>query len=166
LRKSFIVYSADTFILSEVGMFPRILGLCLALFLAPGARAETEFGTREEAMRLAELMISIIDAEGIEAAMTAMHSPDLPFLRTRMGVNLFQNHFVVADNREPEMVAADFARTADLTGVPVWPRISDAASRGEDVVLKWYHYDTQAHYDYHCYALAAGRDAATVMVCR
>lgn len=137
-----------------------------AMLAATGVQASDDFGTREEAKQLAETLIGIVNERGIEAAMEAVYDPDLPFLHSRMGVNLFQGSFVVADNREPEMVAADYTETADLTGALVWPRISAAAARGEDVVLKWYHYDTQAQYDYHCYALQARRDDGAVMICR
>jgi hypothetical protein len=83
-----------------------------------------------------------------------------------MGVNLFQGSIVIADNREPETVAADYSETADLTGAVVWPRIRDAGQVGDDAILTWYHYDTQEAYEYHCYSKRADRDEGLVMVCR
>lgn len=141
---------------------------CTASLLAASAAgaADGDFGTLEEARTLARAVIEIANDGGLEAVRAAMQDPRQPFVSSRMGINLFQTHFVVADNREPEMVASDYAQIADLTGIPVWPRISAAAERQEDVVLKWYHYDTQEHYDFHCYAMKADRDDLSVMVCR
>ncbi len=125
-----------------------------------------DFGTREEAKQLAELMISIVDRDGIEAAVTAMHQPDQPFVSSRMGINLFSGSTVIADNREPETIAADYSETADLTGALVWPIVAAAAAVEGDAALKWYHYDTQEEYDYMCYSKASAVGDATVMVCR
>jgi hypothetical protein len=146
----------------------RIVAAALALAapLAP-ALAGQDFGTREEARALAQRLVAIIDADGIQAAVEAIYDPSQPFVATRMGVNLFQGSTVIGDNREPETVAADYSGSADLTGEPVWPRVSDAAARGgDDAVLKWYHYDTQEVYDFHCFAMRAERDDGHVMVCR
>ena len=122
--------------------------------------AADDFGTREEARALAERLVAIIDAE-------AIYDPAQPFLASRMGVNLFRGSMVIADNREPETVAADYAAISDLTGEAAWPRISAAASLGgADAILKWYHYDTQEIYDYRCFAMKADRDDGHVMVCR
>jgi hypothetical protein len=125
-----------------------------------------DFGTKDEAVRLSAQLIEIIDTQGLDAAAKAVYDVDLPFVHTRMGVNLFRGHIVIADNQEPEMVAADYSKTGDLTGEMAWPRISAAAARNEDVVLKWYHYDTQEIYDFRCFARAAKTVDATVMVCR
>lgn len=137
-----------------------------ALLFASTTTAGTDFGTRTEARALAESLISIVETEGIDAAIDAVYSEGGPFQETRMGVNLFKGTFVIADNREPEMVAADYSSVPDLTGENVWPRIAAAAERSDDVVLKWYHYDTQAVYDYHCFSMRADRDDAAVMICR
>lgn len=135
--------------------------------LQPGLTiAGTEFGTKQEAMDLADRIITILDADGLSAGIKALFDPDQPFLSSRMGVNLFAGSVVVGDNREPEMVAADYAETPDLTGTMVWPLIDVAADRGEDVVLKWYHYDSQEIYDYHCFSRHAQNTSYTVMVCR
>lgn len=131
------------------------------------AQAGQDFGTRDEARALAERLVAIIDEKGIKAAVEAIYDPALPFVGSRMGVNLFQGSMVIADNREPETVAADYSAIADLTGAPVWPRVSAAAeSGGDDAVLKWYHYDTQEVYDYHCFSMHAARDDGYVMICR
>ena len=137
-----------------------------AVLAASAAQAESDFGSRAEAERLATALVEIINTEGIEVAVKAVHNADHPFISTRMGVNLFQNSVVIADNREPEMVAADYAETADLTGALVWPLISAAADVEDDAQLKWYHYDTQEEYDYHCFSKRAARDDGLVMVCR
>jgi hypothetical protein len=141
-----------------------IVSAVLALSLP--AHAGTDFGTKEEARALATELVGIIDRDGIAAAANALLTPDGIFRRSRMGVNLFHGSTVIADNREPETVADDYSETPDLTGVPVWPRISAAAAKQDDVILKWYHYDTQEIYDYHCFSMRASRDDGTVMVCR
>jgi len=138
----------------------------ILLLAAPSVQAGSDFGTREEAQRLASALIDIVEADGIEAAVEAMHDRDHPFVTSRMGVNLFQNSTVIADNREPEMVATDYSHIADLTGTIVWPIIDDAARIEDDAVLKWYHYETQEEYVYDCFSKRSMRDDATVMVCR
>ena len=138
----------------------------LVALVANASWAAQPFGTKEEARRLAEQLIQVIEAEGIRAAAEAVYNPEMPFLHTAMGVNLFTGSTVIADNREPEMVAADFSQTEDLTGAPAWPRIAAAADIADDAVLKWYHYDTQEVYDFHCFSMRATRDDGLVMVCR
>lgn len=128
--------------------------------------ADGDFGTRDEAKSLADRMIDIVNDAGIEAAVTAMHDTDEPFVGSRMGVNLFSGSTVIADNREPETIAADYSSTADLTGTLVWPIISAAAAAEDDAHLKWYHYDTQEEYDYKCFSKRSDAADATVMVCR
>ena len=145
----------------------RIATAVAASLLANGiAVAGTDFGTREEAEKLADAMIEILDTEGPSKAVSALFDPELPFASTRLGVNLFEGSVIIGDNREPEMVAADYSETEDLTGVTVWDWIDAAADRGDDVVLKWYHYDTQAVYDFHCYSKHSKDQKYTVMVCR
>ena len=147
-------------------MKTHLLATALLFFGGTSSQAGTDFGTAEDARAIAEAMISIVDERGIEHAAAVMHDPEYPFQGTRLGVNLFKNATVVADNREPEMVAADYANIRDLTGALVWPLISEAANGPGDAVLKWYHYDTQEAYDFHCYSLRASRDDGLVMVCR
>ncbi len=130
------------------------------------ACAGTDFGTRQEAENLAEALIRIIDAQGVQAAANAVYDPEKPFVHSPMGVNLFLGSMVIADNREPEMISADYSQIPDLTGKPVWPRIASAAAAKSDTVLKWYHYDTQEHYDFHCASRKAVQEDAIVMVCR
>ncbi|MXQ08202.1 hypothetical protein GQ651_10140 [Alphaproteobacteria bacterium GH1-50] len=130
------------------------------------ALADGDFGTKAEAKELADAMIAIVESEGIEAAIMAMHDATQPFVGSRMGVNLFQGSTVIADNREPETIAADYSETEDLTGSLVWPIIAAAAAVEGDAELKWYHYDTQEEYDYKCHSKRHDRGNATVMVCR
>ena len=147
-------------------MYSRALLFASLLMTVSPAHAGSDFGTREEAKKLAIALIDIVNTQGIEAAVQAVYDPDQEFVGTRMGVNLFQGSSVIADNREPEMVAADYSETQDLKGDFVWPLVSAAADRQDDVVLKWYHYDTQEIYDFHCYSMRAERDDAAVMICR
>ena len=145
----------------------RHLIISATLALIPAACwADGYFGTREDAKHLADAMIAIVDEQGIETAITAMHDPAQPFVGSRMGVNLFRGSMVIADNREPETIAADYSETADLTGALVWPIISAAAEVGGDANLKWYHYDTQEEYDYKCFSKRSADIDVTVMVCR
>ena len=138
----------------------------VALMIACSAQAGADFGTKEEARVLAQDLVRIIDREGVTAAAKAVFDPDGPFRHARLGVNLFQGTTFIADNREPETVAADYSQIADLTGELVWPRISAAAEREDDAVLTWYHYDTQEVYVFHCFSLRSTVQDATVMVCR
>ena len=134
--------------------------------IASVASADGDFGTRQEAETLASQVIDIVDRDGIAAAIQAMHDPAYPFVSSRMGVNLFSGSTVVADNREPETIAADYAETTDLTGQLAWPIIAAAARANDDARLRWYHYDTQEAYEYRCYAMSSRDMVTTVMVCR
>ncbi len=144
----------------------KILAIAGLVSAAGAAAAAPPLGTKEEARRLAEKLVEIIDAEGVDAATKALYDPAQPFMSTRMGVNLFRGSVVIGDNREPETVAAAYDETEDLTGEPVWPRISAAADKADDAVLKWYHYDTQEVYDFKCFSMRASRDDGLVMICR
>ncbi|MFC6638353.1 hypothetical protein GV827_00350 [Sulfitobacter sp. JBTF-M27] len=144
----------------------HILVLIFSLAFAQPGFAGIDFGAPQEADALADRMIGIIDNEGLDAAVEAMHDPSQPFRTSRMGVNLFRGSFVISDNREPEMVASDYGQTADLTGAPAWPRIVAAARDNGVATLLWYHYDTQEVYEYQCHARAAKSVDASVMVCR
>lgn len=147
-------------------MKTHILAATLLILGGTTSHAGTEFGTAEDARALATALVSIVERDGIEPAVGVMHDPEFPFRESRLGVNLFRDATVIADNREPEMVAADYEHLRDLTGELIWPLISEAADGPQDVVLKWYHYDTQEAYDYHCFSLRAARDDGLVMVCR
>ena len=80
-------------------MFRPLFTATLLGILPMASLADGDFGTREEARQLADLMMSIVDRDGIEAAVTAMHEPDLPFVTARMGINLISGSTVIADNR-------------------------------------------------------------------
>ncbi len=140
--------------------------LALATLLGGAGQAMTAFGTLEEAQRLSEALVEIVEAEGLDAAVRALYSPEHPFVTSRMGVQIFVGSHVIADSREPETVAVDFAQIRDPAGVPVWPRILSAADTGDDAVIMWYHYDTQDPYEFRCQSRRASRDSALVMVCR
>lgn len=148
--------------------------LTLAAALATAMPAATsagdvsagDFGTRAEALALAEALIDRIDSEGLQAGINAVIDKTGPYVATRLGVNLFAGPVLIADNREPEMVAAPFDRTPDMTGVPAWPRIVEAKHSGGDATLTWYHYDTQVAYDYRCVVRGAVTIDASVMICR
>ena len=85
----------------------RIVGLAVLAVAFPAyAGADGDFGTKEDAKHIADQMIAIVEEQGLEAAVTAMHDPDQPFVSSRMGVNLFDGPIVIADNREPETLAA------------------------------------------------------------
>ena len=90
--------------------------LFVAGLMASPTFAAEDFGTEEEARALAGALVDIIDREGVAAAALAVVDPEQPFRASRMGVNLFHGSTVIADNREPETVAADYSQTADLTG--------------------------------------------------
>ena len=136
------------------------------MWLATPLLAGSDFGTKEEAREIATRIVEIIDSQGMTAAAEEIISADGPYRRSRMGINLFDGTVVVADNREPESVATDYGDFPDLTGEPVWGRITAAADAEDDAVLLWYHYDTQENYEFHCFVKRAQRDNGMVMVCR
>ncbi len=140
--------------------------MLFTLATATQAMSSSDFGTEAEAESLAKALVEIINRDGVAAGADAVIDPDGPFRQSRMGVNLFEGSFVIADNREPETVSADYAETADLTGELVWPIVKAAAEENRDAVLKWYHYDTQEPYWYRCRSMSASRDDAIVMICR
>ena len=137
----------------------------IVLFCGP-AKAGTDFGTDEEADAMATRVIAMLDSAGLPATIEALFDPNLPFAASPLGINLFSGSVVVGDNREPEMVEADYSKNRDLTGKLFWPLVDAAADNREYVVLKWYHYDTQEVYDYHCLCARADIRDHTIMICR
>ncbi|MEM9709697.1 MAG: hypothetical protein AAF871_13010 [Pseudomonadota bacterium] len=138
----------------------------VAAALAGPAAAGIDFGTDAEARDMAATMSTIVKEGGIDAAIDAMHDPSQPFVGTKMGVHVFEQSIIVADNREPELIASSYAEVEDLTGEPMWPRIVAAADAGSDAILEWYHYDTEAEYTYNCYSEWAVPGDVLIMVCR
>lgn len=140
-----------------------------AIFCILGATsvsAGVAFGTDEEARSIAAQMNKIVQSGGVDAAIDAMHSPDQLFVTTQMGVHVFEQSIIVAENREPELIASSYAEVEDLTGEPMWPRILAAADAKSDAILEWYHYDTETEYTYNCYSEWATPGDVLVMVCR
>lgn len=142
------------------------LSLAATAILALPALASGEFGTDAEARDIAAAMSGIIRSDGLEAGIAAMHDPTQPFAASRMGIHVFEQSVIVADNREPELIASSYAEIADLTGEPMWPRITAAADAASDAILEWYHYDTDAEYTYRCHSEWAVAGDVLVMVCR
>jgi len=141
--------------------------LIAALGLAAGtAHAGTDFGTDDDARSIASAMKAVISDGGVDAAIAAMHDPAHPFSGSQLGIHVFVDSIIVADNREPELIASSYAEVQDLLEKPMWPRIIEAANTDSDAMLKWYHYDTEEVYDYHCYSTWAEADSVLVMVCR
>ncbi|MCU0905951.1 MAG: hypothetical protein MUF73_00580 [Rhodobacteraceae bacterium] len=137
-----------------------------ALAVSAPALASGDFGTDAEARAIAAAMTAIIQADGLDAGIAAMHDTAHPFSTSRMGIHVFEQSIIVADNREPELIASSYAEIEDLTGEPMWPRIASAADAKSDAVLEWYHYDTEAEYTYNCYSEWAVAGDVLVMVCR
>ncbi|MEO9827482.1 MAG: hypothetical protein ABJF50_24005 [Paracoccaceae bacterium] len=145
----------------------KSLSVAAALMLCAGnVFAGAAFGTQEEAKAIAAQMTSIVQDGGVEAAISAMHDPALPFSESQMGVHVFEQNIIVADNREPELIASSYAELADLTGDSMWPRIVAAADQSGDAILEWYHYDTEAEYTYNCHSEWAVQGDVLIMVCR
>lgn len=134
--------------------------------LAVPALASGDFGTVEDAKAIASTMTEIIKTDGLDAGIAAMHDPAHPFSDSQMGIHVFEQSIIVADNREPELIASSYAEIADLTGEPMWPRIVAAADASSDAQLEWYHYDTEAEYTYQCHSEWATPGEVIVMVCR
>ncbi|MEL6521217.1 MAG: hypothetical protein AAFQ66_09640 [Pseudomonadota bacterium] len=136
-------------------------------FLASLAQAGSgEFGSLEEARDYANQLSTIIREDSVEASMLAMHSPDHPFQSSPMGIHVFEQGIIVADNREPELISVSYEDLADLTGENMWPRIVEAANSKSEAELEWYHYDTGAEYSFACYSEWAVPDEVLIMVCR
>lgn len=146
-------------------MKQKTLAVALMGF-ATVASASSEFGTETEAQDIAKQMTSIIQSDGLDAAIAAMHDASLPFSTSAMGIHVFEQSIIVADNREPELIAASYVEVQDLTGEAMWPRIVAAADTKSDAILEWYHYDTEAEYAYQCYSEWATAGEVIVMVCR
>lgn len=111
-------------------------------------------------------MTAIVTANGADGAIDAMHDPSLPFVETVMGVHVFEEGIIVAENREPELIAASYAKVEDLTGETMWPRIAAAADGSSEAILEWYHYDTEAEYTYNCCSEWAIEPQVLIMGCR
>ncbi|MEO0388542.1 MAG: hypothetical protein AAF281_13630 [Pseudomonadota bacterium] len=137
-----------------------------ATLLGSPAVAGADFGSAAEAQAIAAQMSEIIRSGGIDAGIAAMHDPAQPFGSSRLGIHVFENTIIVADNREPELIATSYAEVQDLTEETMWPRIVAAADAKGDAMLKWYHYDTEAVYEYRCYSERAVAPSVLVMVCR
>jgi len=142
-----------------------ILAASLAL-LGTSATAMNDFGTEDEARAIASKMTQIIQSDGLDAGIAAMHDASMPFSASQMGIHVFEQSIIVADNREPELIASSYAEVEDLTGEAMWPRIVAAADASSDAILEWYHYDTEAEYTYQCYSEWSVPGDVLVMVCR
>lgn len=141
--------------------------LTTAAFMAAStAFAGTDFGSNDDARAITRDMVSIIQTEGVDGGIAAMHDPAHPFTTSQMGIHVFEDSIIVADNREPELIASSYAEVADLTGDVMWPRIAAAADESGDAILEWYHYDTEAEYTFHCHSEWATPGSVLVMVCR
>jgi len=147
-------------------MRPTLLLSSALVVAASISVASGDFGTTEEAQAIAGAMTSIIADGGVNAGIAAMHDPGKPFVTSAMGIHLFEQGVIVADNREPELIATSYVDLADLTGESMWPRITAAADAGGDAILEWYHYDTEAEYTYQCHSEWAVSGDVLVMVCR
>lgn len=150
-------------------MFTKVFWPAALAMLAATASpisASESFGTRDAAVALVDEMVAIIADGGVDAGIVAMHDPDLPFATSVMGVHIFEQAIIVADNREPELIATSYAEVQDLTGEPMWPRIVAAADAEGDATLLWYHYDTEEVYEYSCPSKWAVAGDVIVMVCR
>ncbi len=140
--------------------------IAAATITATSAVAREDFGSQADAQEIAAMMTEIVQAGGVGAAIDAMHATDKPFAESVLGIHVFEDGIIVADNREPELIASSYEEVADLTGEPMWPRIVAAADQSGDAVLEWYHYDTEAEYTYLCHSEWADGDTVLVMVCR
>jgi len=144
----------------------RLLLVASLSLLGTSATAMNDFGTEEEARAIASQMTQIIQSGGLDAGIAAMHDASMPFSTSQMGIHVFEQSIIVADNREPELIASSYAEVEDLTGEAMWPRIVAAADASSDAVLEWYHYDTETEYTYQCYSEWSVPGEVLVMVCR
>ena len=143
-----------------------IISAALLTLASSVAIAGTDFGTDQEARDITQQMVDIIKDQGLDAGIAAMHDASGPFLDTKMGVHIFQESIIVADNREPELIAASYAGVTDANGNDMWEMIQAAAAETTDFVTLWTHYDTNEPYEYHCFTQYAVEGQVTVMTCR
>ncbi|MEM9969982.1 MAG: hypothetical protein AAF762_02630 [Pseudomonadota bacterium] len=95
----------------------KLKSLALGALLLPAlAHASGDFGTEEEARSIANQMTAIIQDGGVDAAIAARHDPALPFAEAQMGVHVFEQSIIVADNRKPEFIDSSYAEVEDLVG--------------------------------------------------
>ena len=146
-------------------MKTKLITAVIAAFCA-GAASAGDFGSEQEAQDIAKMMSGIIQSDGLDAGIAAMHDTAKPFTTSTLGIHLFEDGIIVGDNREPELLAASYMEVEDLTGDPMWPRSVAAADAKTDAILEWYHYDTESEYSYACYSEWAIEGSAIVMVCR
>lgn len=144
----------------------RSTALIAAFGLTASIGTAGDFGSADEARTIGMMLADIVAEGGVDAGISAMHDPSLPFSSSSLGIHLFEAGIIVGDNREPELIASSYEEVQDLTGEPMWPRIVDAADQNGEAVLEWYHYDTEAEYSYNCFSTWAEADTALVMVCR
>lgn len=145
---------------------PRITRFASAMCLTGTASLAGVLGTKEDAINIANELSAIVQSHGLDAGIAAMQDPDMRFSTSSLGIHLFNRGIIVADNREPELLAASYVDLADLTGEPMWPRITAAAAIDDDAMLEWYHYDTQEEYLFACHSTWAVAETVIVMVCR
>lgn len=135
----------------QEGVVMRVISITTAIaFSASEAFASGEFSGAEDAKPIANQMTTIIQSSGLDAAIDAMHDSSLPFAASQMGIHVFEQSIIVADNRELELIASSYADVQDLTGDTKWPRITAAADVNGEAVLDWYHYDIEAEYTFNC----------------
>ena len=144
----------------------RAFTMSAILLAAATAASASDFGTEAEATAIIAEMSTIIQNDGLDAGIEAMHNPDLPFSTSQMGIHVFEQSIIVADNREPELIAQSYAELQHLTGEFMWPRIEAAANDSSAAILEWYHYDTEEEYSYTCHSDWATPGDVLVMVCR
>ena len=109
----------------------RLLLAASLSLLGTSATAMNDFGTEGEARAIASQMTQIIQSGGLDAGIAAMHDASMPFSTSQMGIHVFEQSIIVADNREPELIASSYAEVEDLTGEAMWPRIVAAADPAE-----------------------------------
>lgn len=67
--------------------------------------ANGDFGTKAEAREIAAGLSGIIQTYGVDAGNNAMHDAAMPFSTSQLGIHVFEQGIIVADNREPELIA-------------------------------------------------------------
>lgn len=88
-------------LLKGVGVAAMLAGAAMVVGVPMDAHAAAAFGTEAESFEMVDAMIAVIDADGLDAGIAAMHDPALPFAASALGVHVFQSGIIVADNREP-----------------------------------------------------------------
>jgi len=149
-----------------VKFFLKIASIILVFSTDFDAMAGDQFGTADDAERLADALIDIIDGGGLVAGKAAVVDPNGPFQTTEMGIHIFDSGVIIADSRDPELLTVSYSGVTDLNGADFWDAIVDAANGSNFHKVKWYSYSNEnSEYIFDCYSKWQTQDIIVVWIC-